>query len=57
MLGIVGALQSPRHMSGLELGPLDQTSFKGPVAQVAAPPGCAVAFLAWGELARAGLGR
>lgn len=57
MLGIVGALQSPRRMSGLELGPLDQTSFEGPVAQVAAPPGCAVAFLAWGELARAGLGR
>jgi hypothetical protein len=57
VLGIVGDLRSPRPLSGLELGPLDQGSEEGPVAQAAAPPGCAVAFLAWEELARAGRGR
>ena len=57
VLGIVGDLRSPRPLSGLELGPLDQGSEEGPVVQAAATPGCAVAFLAWGELARAGLGR
>jgi hypothetical protein len=56
VLGIVRDLRSPRPVRGLELGPLVQISFEGPVAQAAAPPGCAVAFLAWGELARAGLG-
>jgi hypothetical protein len=57
VLGIVRDLWSPRPVRGLELGPRDQISDEGPVAQAAAPPGCAVAFLAWGELARAGLGR
>jgi hypothetical protein len=57
VLGIVGDLRSPRPVRGLELGPQDQVSEEGPVAQAAAPPGCAVAFVAWGELARAGLGR
>jgi hypothetical protein len=55
--GVVRDLRSPRPLSGLELGPLDQGSFEGPVAQAAAPPGCEVALVAWGELARAGLGR
>jgi hypothetical protein len=51
-------LRSPRPLSGLELGPPDQGSFEGPVARAAASPGCAaVAFLARGYLARAGLGR
>jgi hypothetical protein len=54
--GVVGALQSLRPVSSLQLGLLDQIS-EQPVAQAAAAPGCAVAFLAWGELARAGLGR
>jgi hypothetical protein len=57
VLGIVRDLRSPRPLSGLEFGPPDQGSFEGPVAQAVAPPGCAVALLAWGELARAGLGR
>jgi hypothetical protein len=57
VLGIVRDLWSPRPVRGLELGPRDQISDEGPVAQAAAPPGCAVASLAWGELARAGLGR
>ncbi len=46
----------PRTLSGLELGPLDQSS-EEPVAQAAATPGCAVALLAWGYLARDGAGR
>jgi hypothetical protein len=54
---VVRDLRSPRPLSGLELGPPDQGSFEGPVAQAAAAPGCAVAFLARGYLARAGLGR
>jgi hypothetical protein len=56
MLGVVRDLWSPRPLRGLELGPLDPVN-QEPVAQAAAPAGCAVAFLAWGELARAGLGR
>ena len=56
MLGVVRDLWSPRPLSGLELGPLDPVN-QEPVAQAAAPPGCAVALLAWGELARGGLGR
>jgi hypothetical protein len=55
--GVVRDLRSPRSVSGLELGPLDPVSDEGRGAQAAATPGCAVAFLAWGELARAGLGR
>jgi hypothetical protein len=46
----------PRTLSRLELGPLDQSSSE-PLARAAATPGCAVALLAWGCLARAGLGR
>jgi hypothetical protein len=56
VLGVVRDLWSPRPVSGLELGPLDQGS-QEPVAQATAPPGWAAAFLAWGELARGGLGR
>jgi hypothetical protein len=55
--GIVRDLRSPGPVSDLEVGPLDQISWEGPVAPAAAPPGCAVALLAWGQLARAGLGR
>jgi hypothetical protein len=55
--GVVRDLRSPRSVSGLELGPLDPVSDEGRGAQAAATLGCAVAFLAWGELARAGLGR
>jgi hypothetical protein len=57
VLGIVRDLRSPRPVRGLELDPPDQSSEEGPVAQAAAPPDCAVALSAWGELARAGLGR
>ena len=39
------------------VGDQADVSEEGPVVQAAATPGCAVAFLAWGELARAGLGR
>src|SRR5215218_3918471 len=56
MLGVVRDLWSPRPLRGLELGPLDPGS-QEPVTQAAAPAGCAVAFLAWGWLARGGLGR
>jgi hypothetical protein len=56
VLGVVRDLWSPRPLSGLELGPLDPGS-QEPVAQAAAPPGCAVALVAWGWLARGGLGR
>jgi hypothetical protein len=47
--GVVRDLRSPRPVSDLELGPLDQVSDEGPGAQAAATPGCAVAFLAWGS--------
>jgi hypothetical protein len=50
VLGVVCNLHSPRLVSGLQLGPQ-------PVAQAAAIPGCAVALMAWGSLARAGRGR
>jgi hypothetical protein len=56
MLGVVRDLWSPRPLRGLELGPLDPVN-QEPVAQAAAPPGCAVALVARGELARGGLGR
>jgi hypothetical protein len=56
VLGVVRDLWSPRPLSGLELGPLDPVN-QEPVTQAAAPQGCAIALLAWGELARGGLGR
>jgi hypothetical protein len=56
VLGVVRAPRAPRPLSGLELGLLDQGS-QEPAAQAAAPPGCAVALVAWGDLARADLGR
>jgi hypothetical protein len=55
VLGVVRDLWSPRPVSGLELGPLDPVN-QEPVAQAAAAPGYAAALLAWGQLARGGLG-
>jgi hypothetical protein len=54
---VVGDLRSLRPLSGLELGPLEHRSDEDLVARTAGIPGCAVARLAWGHLARDGLGR